>query len=110
MITKLGSVKEYLPVDAPFLDYLTTDTEGPTGWKYPKLEELRKFLEKQGLTYSVLEDVKVRVLICGVSSTEDIEKFHEWITKQYLGNQKNYDSGVISTNVEDVKASYYDVM
>ena len=59
MITKLGSVKDYLPVDPPLLDYLTTNTEGPTGWKYTKLEELRKFQEKQGLTYSVLEDVEV---------------------------------------------------
>ena len=65
VITKLGSVKDYLPVDAPLLDYLTTDTEGPTGWKYPKLQELRKFQEKQGLTYFVLEDVEVREVICG---------------------------------------------
>ena len=38
VITKLGLIKDYLPVDAHLLDYLTTDTEGPTGWKYPKLE------------------------------------------------------------------------
>ena len=44
VITKLGPVKEYLPVNAPLLNYLTTDTEGPTGWKYPKLHELRMFL------------------------------------------------------------------
>ena len=43
VITKLGTVKDYLPVNAPLLDYLATDTEGPTGWKYPKLQELRKF-------------------------------------------------------------------
>ena len=42
-ITKLGKVKDYLPVDAPLLDYLVTDTDGPTGWKYPKLQELRRF-------------------------------------------------------------------
>ena len=34
VITKLGKVKDYLPVDAPLLDYLVTDTERPTGWKY----------------------------------------------------------------------------
>ena len=86
------------------------DIEGPTGWKYPKLQELRRFQEKRGLSYSVLDDVEVHEIICGVSTTEEIEKFHEWISKQYLKNQENFDSGVISMYVEDVKASYYDVM
>ena len=40
VITKLGKVKDYLPVDAPLLDYLVTDTEGPTGWKYPGAEKV----------------------------------------------------------------------
>ena len=39
VIRKLGDMKDYLPVEAPLLDYLVTDTEGPTGWKYPKLQE-----------------------------------------------------------------------
>ena len=110
MITKLGSIKDYLPVGAPLLDYLATDTEGHTGWKYPKIEELRKFQQKQGLTYSVLEDVEVQEIICGVSPNEDIEKFHEWITEKHLENQENFNSGVLSMDVEDGKASYYDVM
>ena len=63
VMTKQGPVKDYLPVEAPLLDFLTVDKEGPTGWKYPKLEELRKFQQKQGLTYSVLEDVEVQKII-----------------------------------------------
>ena len=43
VMTKLGPEKGYLPVQAPLLDYLTVDTEGPMGWKYPKLQELRRF-------------------------------------------------------------------
>ena len=31
---------------------------------YSKFEELRRFQQKQGLTYSVLEDVEVREIIC----------------------------------------------
>ena len=106
-MTKLGPVKDYLPVEAPFLDFLTVETEGPTGWKYPKLQEL-----KQGLTYSVLDDVDVQEIICGdgVSSMEEIQKFHEWTTKKHLENQNIFDSGVIFMDVEDVKVSYYDVM
>ena len=83
---------------------------GTTGWKYPKLQELRKFQEKKGLTYSVLDDVEVREIICGISTTEEIEKFHEWIMEQLLKNQESFDSGVISMDVKDVKVSYYDVL
>ena len=35
VITKLGKMKDYLPVDALLLDYQAKDTEGPTLWKYP---------------------------------------------------------------------------
>ena len=81
VITKLGKVKDYLLVNAPLLNYLVTDTEGPTGWKYPKLQELRRFQKKQGLSYSVLDEVEVREIICGISSAEEIQLFHEWITE-----------------------------
>ena len=30
--------------------------------------------------------------------------------EQHLKNQENFDSGVVSMDVEDVKASYYEVM
>ena len=59
VITNLGKVEDYLPVDAPLLNYLVTDTEGPTGWKYPNLQNLRRFQDRRGLTYSVLEEVEV---------------------------------------------------
>ena len=59
MITKLGKVEDYLPIDTPLLDYLVTETEGPTGWKYPKLQDLRRFRDRGGFTYSVLDEVKV---------------------------------------------------
>ena len=43
VIKKLGNVKDYLPLEALLLDYLVTEAEGPTGWKYPKLQDLKKF-------------------------------------------------------------------
>ena len=90
----LGKVKEYLPVNTPLLDYLVLDTEGPTGWKYPKLQELRRFLEKKRLTYSVLDKVEVRRLD----------------NRTTFEDQKNFNSEVISMDFEDIEASYYDFM
>ena len=110
VMTNLGPDTDYLPAEAPLLDFLTVDTEGPTGSKYPRLEELRRFQQKRGLIYSVLEDVEVREIIYGVSSTKEIIRFHEWVTEKHLENQDSFDTSVISMDVEEVKASYYDVM
>ena len=78
--------------------------------KYPRLYDLKKFKQKQGLKYSVLDEIEVKEIICGVSSIKEIQKFHEWITEKHLENQDTFDSGVVSMDVEDVKVSYYDVM
>ena len=110
VIPRAGLNDEFLPMGAPLLDFLTVDTEGSTGWKYPRLEELKFYQANRGLTFSVLEEVEVRKIICGISTQDEIEKFHEWITEKHIENQDKFDSGVISMDVEDVKASYYDVM
>ena len=68
------------------------------------LHELRRFQEKQGLMYSVPEDVEVHEIICEISSTEHLPP------ERHLKNQENFKSGVVSMDIEDVKASYYDVM
>ena len=109
-MAKLGPVKDYLPVEAPLLDYLTVETEVSKGWKYPRLQELKKFQQKQGLTYFELDDVEVREIICGVSSTDKIQKFQEWTTEKHLENQNSFDSQVISMYVEDMKVPYYIVI
>ena len=75
VITKLGKVEDYLPVDTPLLDYLVMDMEGPTGWKYPNLLDFRRFQDKRGLTYAVLDEREVREIICGISSSEEIKLF-----------------------------------
>ena len=109
-IPRTGLDKEFLPMGAPLLDFLAVETEGSAGWKYPRLEELRSYQENRGLTFSVLEEVEVRERICGISTQDEIEKFHEWVTEKHIKNQDNFDSRVLSMDVEDVKASYYDVM
>ena len=40
-------------MDAPLHDYLVTETEGLTGWKYPKLQDLKKFKVRKRLKKSL---------------------------------------------------------
>ena len=86
---------------APLLDFLTVETEGSTGQKYPRLEDLRKYQSNRGLTFSVLEEVEVREKIWGISTKDEIKKFHEWITKKHIKNQDKFDTGVISMDVKE---------
>ena len=60
VMTNIGPETDYQPVEVSLLDFLAVDTEGPMGWTYPRLDELRRFQQKLGLTYSVLEDVEVQ--------------------------------------------------
>ena len=71
-IPRTGLDKEFLPMGAPLLDFLAVETEGSAGWKYPRLEELRSYQENRGLTFSVLEEVEVREIICGISTQDEI--------------------------------------
>ena len=48
VITKLSPVVNYLPVEAPLLDFLVVETSGSTGWKYPILHKLWRFQQKRG--------------------------------------------------------------
>ena len=100
VIPRGGINEKYLPMGAPLLDFLTVDTKGPAGGKYPKYRDLNSYQDNIGFTFSVLTKVEVREEICGVSTPEEIEKFHEWITKKHLRNQDDFDSGVLSMDVE----------
>ena len=54
-----------------------------------------------------MDEVDVREIICGISTSEEIQLFHEWITEKHLLNWDIFNRGVITMEVEDVKASYY---
>ena len=71
---------------------------------------MKTYQDNKGLTFSVIKKVEVREIVCGESTVEDIKKFQEWIMKKHLENQDEFDTRVISMDVEDVKASYFDIM
>ena len=74
MLTKQGNVKEYLHVDTPLPDYLVTETEGPTGWKYIKLQDLKKCQKRRGLIYSIVQEVEIQDNLEGVELHPDADE------------------------------------
>ena len=103
-------MKEFLPADAPLLDFLVEDTKGLDGWKYPKLNELLFYQDNRGLSLKMLEEIEVRELVCGVSSEQEIDEVHDWVTTMYRRDQATFGTNVISMDVEDVKTTYYDTL
>ena len=98
--------EQFLPVGAPLLDFLIHDMRKPEGWKFPKLEELEKYQANRGLNLSMLNEIEVRELVCGVSSEDEISEVREWIKEMHKIDQDLFCSQVISLDVEDVKVTY----
>ena len=59
------NLEQFLPADAPLLDYLVHDTRRPEGWKYPKLKDLESYQSNRGLNLGMLKEIVVRELVCG---------------------------------------------
>ena len=102
--------EEFLPAKAPLLDFLVEDTKRSDAWKYPKLEELEKYQKFRGLNLSMLERIETRELVCGVSSVSEIREVSNWIERMQEMDQRDFGTQVVSLDVEDVKATYYDTL
>ena len=102
--------REFLPMGAPLLDFLIKETKKIDGWKFPRLDELEIYQERRGLSLEMLNQIKVREIICGISSSSEILEIHQWITDMYKIDQQTFGSRVISMDVEDVKTTFYDTL
>ena len=58
----------------------------------------------------MLDSIEEREIVIGVSSKEEIIEIHNWVTSNYLKDQEKFGSKVLSMDVEDVTAWYYDLM
>ena len=102
--------EQFLPVDAPLLDFLVEDVKNPDGWKYPRLEDLEQYQVHRGLSLDMLQRIEVRELVCGVSSDEEVKEVRSWIQRMQELDQKKFRTQVVSLDVEDVKTTYYDTL
>ena len=58
----------------------------------------------------MLDSIEVREIMMGVSTKEEIQETHNWVTSNYLKDQEKFGSKVVSMDVEVITASYYDLM
>jgi len=104
------TLDQYLPLHAPLLDFLVEDAKRIDAWRYPKLEELEKYQRIRGLNMKMLERIEVRELVCGVSSAEEILEVRKWVEEMQDEDQRLFGTRVVSFDVEDVKATYFDTL
>jgi len=101
---------QFLPAEAPLLDYLVESTRHGDGWKYPRVEDLSDYQDNRGLNLEMLQQIEVRELVCGVSSRDEILHVIKWINEKYTMDQDKFANQVLSFDVEDVKTTYYDTL
>ena len=99
---------QFLPVDAPLLDYLVESSKNVVGWKYPRLEDLEYYQANRGLSLEMLKQVEVKELVCGRSTKEEILEVARWVERMHALDQEKFGTQVISLDVEDVKVTFYD--
>ena len=58
----------------------------------------------------MLEQIEVREIICGISSSLEILDIHEWITSMYKLDQETFATRIISMDVENVRTTFYDTL
>ena len=102
------TLDKFLPLHALVLDFLVEDTKRIDSWKYPKLEELEKYQRIRELSLKVFDRIKVRELVCGVSSVSEILEVKEWVDRMQDADQRLFGTRIVSFDVKDVKATYFD--
>ena len=77
------------------------------GWKYPSADTIHRIQKNQDLSYQML-GVKVKDIVAGVSSPEEILEIMKWMETQHAKDQAILPTGVVSMDVEELRITHYD--
>ena len=100
---------DFLPAGAPILDFLSVSMEKMECWRYPSISEIRFYQENRGLSVKMLQEVRVREIIIGETSSEECAEIFKWFWDHYEKDQKLLPSSVISMDNEEIKISLMDI-
>ena len=99
----------YLPAGAPLLDFLSVTMDRTESWKVLNKDEISAYQKNRGLTYRMLEEVKIREIVIGQSSDEQIKDAVEWFWTNHNKDQEFYPTQVVSLSCEYLTISLYDL-
>ena len=80
-----------MPRSAPLVDFLSIGIHSGAGWKYPSADTIHGIPKNRGVSYQMLGDVKVREVVAGVSSPEEILETRKWMEDQHAKDQAILD-------------------
>lgn len=103
-------LKDFLPTQAPLLDYLKLDAQRPDSWSLPTVEYLSYLQANRGISMGILGNIEVREIVLGSSSPADIQEISDWMWSKFAEDQLIYPTGVMSMDVEEVKITLYDYL
>ena len=101
--------EEFLPAGAPILDFLAVSMEKMECWQFPTKPEIRKFQQNRGLSYSMLQEVEVKEIVVGETSSDHCREIISWFWSNYEKDQKLLPTAVCSMDNEEIRISLLDV-
>ena len=106
---KLDTFRNLLPAGAPVLDFLSVYMEKSEDWKYPPRDTISYFQNERGLSYEMLNQVKVKEILIGSTPEKEVDEILLWFWAEYFKDQKILPTQVVSLDVEQIQATLYDV-
>ena len=105
---EIGEWGDYIPMEAPIIDYLAMDTKLATGWRYPRLELLEDYQTHRGAYYRLLDQVELKEVIVNATDESQVESIREWMLEQVKRDQEKMPAGVVAMEVGSLRVSRYD--
>ena len=102
-------IHEFLPAGAPLLDFLAVSMDRLESWKLPPREEIKFYQRARGLSYDMLQDVRVEEIVVGESSTREIDDVIKFFWDNWCKDQRMLPTQTCSMDNEEVRLTLYDV-
>jgi hypothetical protein len=101
--------EKVFPCAAPLADFLLLDCEREDSYVLPSLDVVRKWVSTRSITADWASKVHVKEFIVGHSTEEEFHSFRADFFRRHCRDQNELPTGVLSLDVEDVKAQVHDL-
>lgn len=103
------SMEDFLPAGAPLLDFLAVSMDRLETWKLPPREEISLYQRARGLSYSMLDNIRVEEILVGESSNNQISEKIEFFWDSWCKDQKMLPTQTVSMDNEEIRITLFDV-
>ena len=102
--------KKILQGGIPLLDIVRAHREKLDVWQFPSKQTLEQWATNRSVQMDTLQEVKVKEIVVGRTSDEQLLHLKEWVLERYLQDQSLNPTGTIPLVVKDIAITQYDMI